>query len=232
MVVAAGGLGGGIMSQAGVPSEVPATSKRRVVGLGAVFPPNAGPFETGVIQMAVGEGGYVGMVRVEDGSLNVAAAVDPDSLKEAGSPEATNASILREGDWPPLPGSPPDGRKGTPELTRRPLRPGPERLFAVGDASGYVEPFTGEGIFWALSGAQFLAPFAAQVTDVWEPALLDGWTSAHARSIGRAQRLCRATSWVIARPLLSRALLRVLRNHPRLANPLVRRIGAPILSMV
>jgi flavin-dependent dehydrogenase len=232
VVVAADGLGSGILAQAGVPAEVSGKGKRPVIGLGAVFPGSAGPFETGVIHMAVGEGGYVGMVRVEDGSLNVAAAVNPGALKEAGSPEAAIASILAEGEWPPLPGSPPGGWKGTPELTRRPRRPGAERLFAVGDASGYVEPFTGEGIFWARSGARLLAPHAARAGARWDPGLLTGWSEAHAHLIGRAQRLCRATSWVMARPLLSRSLLRVLKTHPRLVDPVVRRVGAPIPSLV
>ncbi len=232
VVVAADGLGSGLMAQAGVPCVVSKKARRPVIGLGAVFPDPTPTFEPGVIHMAVGEGGYVGMVRVEDGSLNVAAAVNPGSLKEAGSPEALILSILREGGWPLLPGSPPEGWKGTPELTRRPRRPGAERLFAVGDASGYVEPFTGEGVFWALSQARLLAPFAARVTQVWDPGIFDGWSAAHGRFMGRAQRVCRATSWVMARPLLSQSLLRVLKTHPRLADPVVRRVGAPILSLV
>ena len=73
------------------------------------------------------------------------------------------------------------GWKGTPELTRRPVRLGAERLFAVGDAGGYVEPFTGEGVLWALSGARALAPLVARVAERWDPGLLDDG----ARSIQR-----------------------------------------------
>jgi hypothetical protein len=46
--------------------------------------------------------------------------------------------------------------------------------------------------------------------------------------VGRAQRLCRLISWALARPSLSRGLIRMLRDQPRLAGPLVRRVGAPI----
>jgi len=144
-VVAADGLGSRLMAQAGVPSEVPATSRRRLVGLGGVFSPSPSSYPAGVIHMAVGEAGYVGLSRVEDGSLNVAAALDPTILREKGSPGELVQSLLSECGWPGLPDTPSEGWKGTPELTRRPRQPGAERLFAVGDAGGYVEPFTGEG---------------------------------------------------------------------------------------
>ena len=119
--------------------------------------------------MAVGEEGYVGMVKVEDGSLNVAAALSTDAMRAAESPGLLVNSLIRAGGWPGLPESPLDGWKGTPELTRRPARPGAERLFAIGDAAGYVEPFTGEGMFWALSGARALAPLVARSVDGWDP---------------------------------------------------------------
>jgi len=231
VVVAADGLGSGLMVQAGVPGQVPSSSKRPVVGLGGVFRSSVNSFESGVIHMAMGRDGYVGIVQVEDGSLNVAAALSPRALRDAESPAALVESLLLGGGWPALPGSPVTGWRGTPELTRRTKHQGAERLLAVGDAGGYVEPFTGEGVFWALSGSCLLAPMAAVVSDVWDDRILDTWTTAHQRLIGRAQRLCRATSWVLARPSLSRSLLGVLRSHPHLAGPLVRRIGAPIVSL-
>lgn len=229
-VVAADGLGSGVMAQAGVPSEVPVSSRRRLVGVGGVFAPSPPGYQAGVIHMAVGEAGYVGLSRVEDGSLNVAAALTPDSLRRADSPGEVVGSLLNECGWPKLPEQPSEGWKGTPELTRRPRRPGSERLFAVGDAGGYVEPFTGEGVFWALTGARLSAPFIAGATGSWDPALLEGWRQAHAASVGRAQRLCRLISWFLARPYLSRGLIRTLRNHPGLAGPVVRRVGAPLIS--
>jgi flavin-dependent dehydrogenase len=229
-VVAADGLRSGLMAQAGVPSEVPLSSRRRLVGLGGVFSSSTPGFEAGVIHMALGRAGYVGLSRVEDGSLNVAAAVVPDSLRELGSPGAVVGSLLSECGWPGLPETPSEGWKGTPELTRRPRQPGAERLFAVGDAGGYVEPFTGEGVFWALTGARLSAPFIGRVAESWDPGLLAGWSKAHASLVGRAQRLCRLISWTLARPSVSRGLIRMLRDHPALAGPVVRRVGAPITS--
>jgi flavin-dependent dehydrogenase len=42
---------------------------------------------------------------------------------------------------------------GTLPLTRRTPRPAGHRVLVVGDAAGYVEPFTGEGMAWALATA-------------------------------------------------------------------------------
>ena len=231
VVIAADGLASGLMAQAGVPSQPPTSPRRPVIGLGGVFPPSVQGFDAGVIHMAVGPEGYVGLVRVEDGSLNAAAALDPRALGKVESPTELVNSLLMAGGWPPLPGPSGDGWKGTPELTRRPRRPGAERLYAVGDASGYVEPFTGEGMFWAMAGARLLAPLAGGVGEGWEPGLLDAWVKTHGRLVGRAQRHCRLVAWTLARPSLTRALLQLLAAHPRLADPLVRRIGAPIASL-
>lgn len=231
VVIAADGLNSGLMAQAGVPARTPASARRRVIGLGGVFPEPGPGFEPRSIHMALGEEGYVGMVRVEDDSLNVAAALSADAIRASESPGQLVNSLLRAGGWPELTGSPADGWKGTPELTRRPERPGAERLFAVGDAAGYVEPFTGEGMFWALSGARALAPLVARSAECWNPGLLNSWASVHAELVGKAQLICRATAWTLARPFLSRTLLRVLRNHPNLAGPLVQRVGAPITTL-
>jgi flavin-dependent dehydrogenase len=231
VVVAADGLSSGLMAQAGVPSLTPPSARRRVIGLGGVFLEPGPGFEPGLIHMAVGEEGYVGMVRVEDGSLNVAAALSTEGMRVADSPGLLVNSLIRGGGWPPLPQSPVDGWKGTPELTRRPDRLGAERIFAIGDAAGYVEPFTGEGMFWALSGARAAAPLVARSVDTWDFGLLNSWGAVHGELVGRAQSLCRATAWTLARPLLSRTLMRVLRSQPRLAGPLIRRVGAPTTSL-
>lgn len=229
-VVAADGLGSGLLAQAGIRSQVPPSARRRLVGLGGVFHGSTPGFEAGVIHMAVGRAGYVGLARVEDGSLNAAAALNPGALRDSESPGAAVQSLLQSCGWPTLPDPPVTGWKGTPELTRRPPQPGTERLFAVGDAGGYVEPFTGEGVFWALTGARLSAPFIARVGESWDPGLLDGWTRVHARLVGRAQRLCRVISWTLARPSITRSIIRLLKNYPGMAGPLVRRVGAPILS--
>lgn len=227
VVIAADGLASGFLAQAGVPSQPNPRNKRPLIGFGASF---HGPFpgrDEGIVHMAVGEDGYVGMVRVEDGSLNVAAALAAGAVRARGSGRPVVEGIVRQAGWRALPGEPDAKWQGTPELTRRPAALGADRILAVGDAGGYVEPFTGEGIAWALSGARALAPIAAQAAEGWQADSLPRWEMAHRRVVGRAQGVCRAVAWTLARPGISRAALGALRRHPRLASPFVRRVGSP-----
>ena len=59
-------------------------------------------YRNGTIHMAVGEGGYVGVVRVEDGSLNVAAALDRAVLRRLGTPGRAAQQILAEAGLAPI----------------------------------------------------------------------------------------------------------------------------------
>ena len=224
VVIDAGGLGGGLArTVAGTGDDLTLGSR---IGIGAVYAPGAGSYARGEIHMVMGAGGYVGLVRVADGSLTVAAAIDPTWLREHASPSDAVATLLRTAGSPALPERPDVGWKGTPTLTRSPPSRGSERVFAVGDAAGYVGPFTGEGISWALAGARSLAPLAARATQQWNPALLVAWDRAYSRSMVRAQRLCRAVAWTSRRPRLVLATLRLLARVPGVASPFVRRAGA------
>ena len=83
-----------------------------MVGLGGVFPPSFPGFDPGVIHMALGEAGYVGVVRVEGGHLNIAAALDSGALKECRiSCRPCELHPLRRG-MAYLPGEPEWGGRG------------------------------------------------------------------------------------------------------------------------
>ena len=229
VVIDAGGLGGGLArTEAGANDVMPGSR----IGVGAVFAPGTDGYASGEIHMVVGAGGYVGLVRVEDGSLTVAAALDPAWLREHASPGDAVCALLDTAGYAPLLERPEVGWKGTRALTRSPRTRGAERVFAVGDAAGYVEPFTGEGISWALAGARSLAPLATRATQRWDPSLLVAWDRAHSRSMARAQRLCRAVAWTSRRPQLVRSALRLLARVPGVAGPFVRRAGAaPVVPL-
>jgi flavin-dependent dehydrogenase len=227
VVVAADGLRSGILARIGKGSPAtpgPASGK---VGLGAVFEAADAEYRHGVIHMAVGDEGYVGLVRTEDGTLNVAAALKPSALGRNASPEQAVSQILRQASFPPLEGEPTEGWQGTPNLAYHPVRLGGERIFAVGDAAGYVEPFTGEGMSWALAGAGTLAPIVRRAVDRWSADHLDEWSRAYRRTIGHAQRLCRGAAWTLGRPVLSRAALRLMNRYPKVAEPFVTRAASP-----
>lgn len=251
VVVDASGLGGLPPVGDGVLGRVEEVAPDARVGVGAVFAGrgtnrtsspapssgasrpvgDAGPAE-GVLRMVVGRGGYVGMVTVEGGRLNVAAALDRPFLAEHG-PGGAVRRILAEVRCT-LPDNDPElGWKGTPALTRRPASTARTRVFRVGDAAGYVEPFTGEGIGWAVSSGILVAPFVLDAVAGRPEAAARGWRWTHDRLVARRQRVCRALAVGLRRPRLAGAVVAVLSVAPALADPLVcrtRRAPEPALA--
>lgn len=173
--------------------------------------------------MAVGRRGYLGLAVVETGALNIAAALDPQFVQRQGGLATAAASILAEAKFPPLPGLLNAAWRGTPALTRSPRRIAAERLFLVGDAAGYVEPFTGEGITWALLGAAAVAPLAAVAwNSPWDSNWENEWRRQYAATIGSQQRFCRVLARLLQSPWCVSALLAGLSRAPYVVNPLVR----------
>jgi len=81
------------------------------------------------------------------------------------------------------------------------------RLALVGDASGFLDPITGEGISLALHQATALAAALG-------PGHLEDYASAH-RAIGRtAGRITRAVLWLAAHPGLRRRAVAALAANP------------------
>lgn len=199
------------------------------IGAGASVPASAAPafFGPGTIFMATARGGYVGCVRVEDDRLDVAAAFDAAFVKEQGGPGTAAETVLDEVGWPRIAGLAELPWKGTPALTRRARALGGERWFAVGDAAGYVEPFTGEGMAWAVMSAAALAPIAARAVRERDDSLVREWEQAHRRLIGVRQRTCRAVSRVLRSPALTALAVRALSVLPILARPVVRSLNRP-----
>jgi menaquinone-9 beta-reductase len=197
------------------------------IGAGCLIEDAPGFYHERTIFMAVGREGYVGTVRVEDGSLNVAAALQPAFVRRHGTPGAAAAAIIFEAGFPPISGLDNVQWQGTAGLMRdtRPLAQ--ERLFRLGDAAGYVEPFTGEGIAWALASAVAVAPLAHRAVDGWDPQIARDWSALHGRLIGRRQRVCRAVAMGLHRPWLAAIGFEVLSRLPASAGFVVRRVSSP-----
>lgn len=218
VVLDATGLGSGLVGPEAPPSEV---AERSRIGLGASFVDAGYPVRPGELHMVVGPRGYVGIVRVESGVLNVAAAVDPSLLRGA-RPHRVIMDLLSSIGLPPL-AEPTSGWRGTPTLTRSAGALGAHRLLRLGDAAGYVEPFTGEGMCWALSGASVAAPLALSGAVRWDGALLQEWQTFHRAALARSKRLCRILVPALRRTWMVDGALAVLGVAPGLAAPFVRR---------
>ncbi|HVK09715.1 MAG TPA: FAD-dependent monooxygenase, partial [Gemmataceae bacterium] len=174
VVIAAVGLNGQLVTSEG---SRPTSVEGSRIGAGVVADTAPSFYHPGEIYMAVGRGGYVGLVRVEDGRLDVAAAFDASFVRDCGGPGFAAAEILRGAGFSAVPGLETLPWRGTPALTRTPRRVAGERWFAVGDAAGYVEPFTGEGMAWAVASAVAVAPLAARP---WHAGLVREWEQTHA----------------------------------------------------
>jgi 2-polyprenyl-6-methoxyphenol hydroxylase-like FAD-dependent oxidoreductase len=114
--------------------------------------------------------------------------------------------------------------RGTGLLTRRRLAAsGP--IFAIGDAAGYAEPITGEGMSWAIESGAALADLLAS-----RPAGADGlnrrWRTRQAR-IRHRQMLCRGTALALRCPPLVRAACAVAGSWPAAGRWTASRIGRP-----
>ncbi len=221
VVLAADGLGGQFLTRTPIAASVEFGAR---IGAGTTTTDAPAFYRPGVVYMTCGAGGYTGLVMLEDGRLDVAAAFDASAVR-AGGPGPVAVRLLHEAGWPV-----PDGLadlpwRGTPPLTRHARQVAAERLFVVGDAAGYVEPFTGEGMAWAMASGAAVAPLAARAVERWRPEFITQWARIHRRVVSRRQTVCRAAAAVLRRPRLTRLLVRLLSQAPMLAAPVIGRLN-------
>lgn len=228
VLLAADGLGGTLLARAGENEARPEPGAR--IGAGAVSADAPDFYRRGTLYMTCGAGGYLGLVRLEDGRLDLAAAFDADWLRQRGGPGAAASELLAHTGWP----SPPDIQalawRGTPALTRQARRVAAERVFVLGDAAGYVEPFTGEGIAWALASGAAVVPFAIRAAAAWQYDLTREWAARYRRVVSQRQTACRAAAAVLRHPILMGAVVAVLSRVPSLAAPFVRHLNRSSVS--
>jgi flavin-dependent dehydrogenase len=229
-VVVADGLGHSSLRECpGFHSRVSASSR---IGIGGEADGGAIEIQRGAITMALSRYGYAGAVEIEGGRINIAAAVDPSFLKVSSGPADAVHTILRHAGVRANAPLESISWMGTLPLTRRLAGPPSRGLFVVGDAAGYVEPFTGEGMAWALAGAAAVVPFVRRTVESPGTAVERAWAAVYARTIGREQRLCRVIAGGLRRPALVSALVALLGRHPGLAAPVLAHFspGPPMTS--
>jgi flavin-dependent dehydrogenase len=176
----------------------------------------------GVITMACGAEGYAGLVRLEDQRLNIAAALAPSAVASHRGPGAAVSALLRAAGVPHLEGLDRAEWRGVPALSRRRRRVAAERVFVLGDSAGYVEPFTGEGMTWAIASGLAVAPLAIAGIERWEPALSAQWERRYRRLIVRRQGPCRILSRVLRSPALTAAGIRLVSWCPGMVSACLR----------
>ncbi len=225
VVLLSDGLGNSTLKRHGEFRSTLATASR--IGFGAVVRDFPDSYETGTIFMAVARGGYVGLVRVEDGSLNIAAALDPGFLKGRGRQAEPIARVLQESGFGAIDGLESANWSGTVRLTRRLLRPAGNRVLLLGDAAGYVEPFTGEGIATALCSGAAAASLVSSRLESWDRRVEREWLSRHRRLVHGRQHWCRWLARLARHPRAVRAALSTVALFPWLLRPVVKHLNQP-----
>lgn len=177
------------------------------------------------IAMVCHRAGYVGLVRLPDGRTDIAAALSPAALRAAGglSPLVTEILSTVGGDPEPLRSA---SWRGTATLTRERAAVEHENILIVGDAAAYVEPFTGEGMTWAIESGAAVVPHAL--------ALMEGsyrrgdWARARKSLLGRRQFRCTLIAAALRVPTLVSLAVRLASARPAMASRLARRFGARV----
>lgn len=202
------------------------------------------------IEIHLAREGYLGVVRAEDRVL-VAALIDRDRTRGSSSPIevirrwAQTSAALR-----PLGTAIPDGASpmhATGPLPWRPARialaRGEHAPFArgttapnadspgvalVGDAAGYEEPFTGEGMAMAFESAELLARHVL-ACERWDAAAAARYTAEHRARFDCVRRRVRALAGIgslAARSAPVASLLRVGGRIPFVPGAIVRSVVA------
>ena len=177
--------------------------------------------------MALSRHGYVGISRICHQQFNIAAAVDRELLSHT-PPADVAAALLREAGVVMPFDTDATNWRGTPFLTSHPKQVAAERIVLIGDAAGYVEPFTGEGMAAALEAAVAVPPLALQAAESWSPSIAARWEVLHGQIVHKRQRTCRQLAWLLRRPWASSAAINLCRLAPGVARRLIAKTSDPI----
>ena len=193
-----------------------------------------GEFPEETVHMICGRGGYVGMVRLHDGTVDVAAALQTRMAATDGHPSRIKSNsgarsglnvieqLIHQAGLDDALGRP-LGDVMTTGLLHRRRTAANGRLFVVGDAAGYREPFTGEGMTWAMRDARRLTevltrnPHPAQAAQRWQ--------KLHRRG-AQTQWTCRLCVSMLASKGGSALCGWTLQNAPWIGNHVLRRMVA------
>ncbi|MGL6076866.1 MAG: NAD(P)/FAD-dependent oxidoreductase [Fimbriiglobus sp.] len=222
VLVVADGLNGSTIAR--LTGQKATISEASLIGAGATIRSERVPM--GQVRMLSAKAGYVGLVCLPNGTVDVAAAIQPEFLRTKSLAEVT-VMIAEEASgeaWPELRSA---TWRGTPALTRRPDRVSGPGWLAVGDAAGYVEPFTGEGMTWAIaSGTASLAAIQAQLRGEPYP-----WAATLRSLLGPRRMICRQLTQSLRSPVFCQQALRLVNLFPALGGWLMALGQSPIRSL-
>jgi flavin-dependent dehydrogenase len=179
--------------------------------------------------------GCVGIAEVGGGVANVTVVVPAEQAHEVGGhADAYFDAALRESGFP-------DAERVDEVLATGPFDCPVRSAVAdgallVGDAAGYYDPFTGQGIYRALRGAELAAQTigAALRAGNASAAALMPYERARRRAFGPGERLQHVVEAFVSRPRLLRWAAHRLDRRPQLADAIIHATGdvRPVRSLL
>lgn len=186
----------------------------------------------GSIAMFIILGGYLGLVRQDADHLHAGALVRPGRSGRAASPAAFLRRLLEAhpalrplGDQWCEPTASADFHAISP-MSCVPRRIVSRWCALVGDAAGFIEPYSGEGMTWAIESAALLAQ-SIELHRGWTSHAAAHYERAWRRTIGRSQRRCALVGRALRSPALVRSASRLAVGQEALAARLARPFIAP-----
>lgn len=206
---------------------------KSLIGVSATFSTWPTDLQPGCVHMHVGRGGYVGLVCmpvVSKNLVHLAAALDPVACRRARGPGSLIQKILQScrHDSPTDLGN--CHFRGSTQLTRHRREIGGHRVLAIGDACGYVEPFTGQGIAWAIDSARCAVNLLPASPVDWPADLPSCWRSQYRSRIAARQRFCHSMRPVLRYPSLAAAAVFVTRMAPKFGDFAAQCVSRPRLT--
>ena len=222
VVLACDGLAGSSLSQLDRFAQQVAPRSR--IGAGAVLAVDDHTIRPRCLHMAIGRNGYVGRMRLNDERICLGAALDRRAVRDYGVNGAV-CRILAECRFDSASQYETSRIQGTVPLTRRPRSTADENVFLVGDACGYVEPFTGEGMALALETAEAVVPLVIEAMAGWHKHLSRDWARAIRKIASRRRLVCRGLSQICRWPGLVDLTLASASRVPRLIDSILTQIN-------
>jgi len=180
-------------------------------------------------EMHVERDGYVGLADVGGGLTNVAVVV-PTAVARAAAGDPAGFVAEWIGRRPHLAPRFARARRVTPVLATGPFASASRRGWApgaalVGDAADFFDPFTGEGIYAALRGAELLAPRVLESLECTNPrdadAALAAYERARVREFAGKWTVERIIGAAVSFPSLMSIAARSLALRPAMAHTIV-----------
>jgi geranylgeranyl reductase family protein len=224
LVIGADGLHSRVAQALGLDVRVPWP---RRLGLVAHY---EGVALDGCGELHVGRHGYAGLAPLGNGLVNVGVVVDLPPRRGAPHPAACYDAALAAlpSLAPRLVGARRLGPvRGVGPLARRTRRAAGAGWLLVGDAAGFLDPFTGDGVYEALRGAELAAAVAARALERGDlsAGALAPYARLRGRTFGAKWRLGGLLQLFVHQPALLSHALRRLRERPALAATLVAALG-------